>query len=135
MKLLYFRGLRPNPQGTTSQPALLGCGPCPAPLGGNKPKLLLGRKAEVAPPSVSFHRPSHNPVIQGRTFPFCVEHEFPQALVLWLFLPHIAPWVSQQHRPKPGGGWAQDSISVGCHLVWVPALCVCSGFTWPCEGG
>lgn len=68
-----------------------GVGPFPHPWEESKPKVVLARKAEVAPPNGIFHRPNHNPTIQGRILHFCMDREFPQALVPWLFLPDIPP--------------------------------------------
>lgn len=68
-----------------------GVGSLPHPWEESKPKVVLARKAEVAPPKGSFHRSSHNLIIQGRIPHFSMGCEFPQALVPWLFLPDIPP--------------------------------------------
>lgn len=115
------------------QPVSLHCGgagPSLCPWEESKPKVMLARKAEVAPPNCSFHRPSQNPMIQGRIPYFCMDYEFPQALVLWLFLPDIPrSWVTQRYKPEPNDGRAHHHISVEGILVWILSFCVYSGFT------
>lgn len=85
---------------------MLGCVSFPAPLWGEQTKgdCNLNRR---------FHRPNHNSTIQGTLFHFCMDCEFPPALVPWLFLPNISLHYSHGgNKPEPDDGWAHDSVSV-----------------------